>query len=83
MVQDLLLQWLCHLISIDFLRTSANQASSSALGLASVILIFLIFVSLNTITLFSVSLFQGSISLRYQVLFFNVITDSFFSLFDM
>ena len=48
-LQDLLLQRLRHLIIIDFLRTSANQASSFALGLASVILIFLIFVSLNAI----------------------------------
>ena len=54
-LQDLLLQWFCHLTIVDFLRTSANQASSFALGLASVILIFLIFVSLNTITLFSAS----------------------------
>lgn len=54
-LQDLLLQWLRHLTIVDFLRTSANQASSFALGLASVILIFLIFVSLNTITLFSAS----------------------------
>ena len=35
----------------------ANQASSFALGLTSVILIFLIFVSLNTISLFSVSVY--------------------------
>ena len=54
-LQDLLLQRLRHLTIVDFLRTSANQASSFALGLASVILIFLIFVSLNTITLFSLS----------------------------
>ena len=54
-LQDLFLQWLSHLIIIDFLRTSANQASSFALGLASVILIFLIFVSLNAIALFSLS----------------------------
>ena len=45
-LQDLLLQRLCHLTIVDFLRTSANQASSFALGLASVILIFLIFVIL-------------------------------------
>lgn len=43
-LQDFLLQWLRHLTIIDFLRTSANQASSFALGLASVILIFLILV---------------------------------------
>ena len=54
-LQDLLLQWLCHLTIVDFLRTLGNQVSSFALGLASVILIFLIFVSLNTITLFSLS----------------------------
>lgn len=48
-LQDLLPQRLRHLTIVDFLRTSANQASSFALGLASVILIFLIFVSLNTI----------------------------------
>lgn len=48
-LQNLLLQWLCHLTIVDFLCTSANQASSFALGFASVILIFLIFVSLNTI----------------------------------
>jgi len=41
-LQDLLLQWLRHLTIVDFLRTSANRASSFALGLASVILIFLI-----------------------------------------
>ena len=52
---DLLLQRLRHLTIVDFLRTSANQASSFALGLTSVILIFLIFISLNTITLFSAS----------------------------
>ncbi len=43
-LQDLLLQRLRHLTIVDFLRTSANQASSFALGLASVILIFLILV---------------------------------------
>ena len=48
-IKYLLLQWLCYLTIVDFLRTSANQASSFALGLTSVILIFLIFVSLNTI----------------------------------
>lgn len=48
-LQDLLLQRLRHLTIVFFLRTSANQASSFALGLASVILIFLIFVSFNTI----------------------------------
>jgi len=41
-LQDLLLQWLRHLTIVDFLHTSANQASSFALGLASVILMFLI-----------------------------------------
>jgi len=41
-LQDQLLQRLCYLTIVDFLRTSANQASSFALGLASVILIFLI-----------------------------------------
>ena len=41
-LQDLLLQRFRHLTIVDFLRTSANQASSFALGLASVILIFLI-----------------------------------------
>ena len=56
-LQDFLLQRLRHLAIVDFLRTSANQTSSFALGLASVILIFLIFVSLNTITLFSTSVF--------------------------
>ena len=45
-LQDFLLQRLRHLTIVDFLRTSANQASSFALGLASVILIFLIFVIL-------------------------------------
>ena len=54
-LQDLLLQRLRHLTIVDFLRTSANQASSFALDLASVILIFLIFVSLNTIMSFSSS----------------------------
>ena len=56
-LQDLLLQRLRHLTIVDFLRTSANQASSFALGLASVILIFFIFVSLNTISLFSSSVY--------------------------
>jgi len=44
--QDFLLQRFRHLTIVDFLRTSANQASSFALGLASVILTFLIFVIL-------------------------------------
>lgn len=52
-LQNLFLQRLSHLTIVDFLRTSANQASSFALGLASVILIFFIFVPLNTISLFS------------------------------
>ena len=52
-LQDLIHQRFRHLTIVDFLCTSANQASSFALGFASVILIFLIFVFLNTITLFS------------------------------
>ena len=53
-LQDLLLQWLCHLTIVFLLRTSAIlEQAQMVLGLASVILIFLIFVSLNTITLFS------------------------------
>ena len=41
-LQDFLFQWHRHLTIGDFLRTSANRASLFALGLASVILIFLI-----------------------------------------
>ena len=53
-LQDLLLQRFRHLTIVFLLRTSAIlEQAQMVLGLASVILIFLIFVSLNTITLFS------------------------------
>ena len=53
-LQDLLLQRLRHLTIVFLLRTSAIlEQAQMVLGLASVILIFLIFVSLNTISLFS------------------------------
>ena len=49
-LQDILLQRLRHLTIVFLLRTSAIlEEAQMVLGLASVILIFLIFVSLNTI----------------------------------
>ena len=55
-LQDLLLQRLRHLTIVFLLRTSAIlEQAQMVLGLASVILIFFIFVFLNTITLFSIS----------------------------
>ena len=53
-LQDHIPQRFRHLTIVFLLRTSAIlEQAQMALGLASVILIFLIFVSLNTIMLFS------------------------------
>lgn len=70
--QNLLLQWLRHLTIVFLLRTSAIlEQAQMVLGLASVILIFLIFVSLNTIYVilsFSI-LFEGRLLSLFVLLF--------------